>query len=99
MVGNRSWTEGVDPRICQTFAASPAEPGNSLVGLGSAPSGERAGGTLPAISHVGPLAVAASNTIGTGPRRIETSAAEAWKVSGIAPGNSNSEQTCRPLMR
>ena len=24
---SRRWTEGVDPRICQTFAASPAEPG------------------------------------------------------------------------
>ena len=30
---SRRWTEGVDRRICQTFAASPAEPGNSLVGL------------------------------------------------------------------
>src|SRR5437762_322315 len=24
---SRRWTPGVDPRICQTFAASPAEPG------------------------------------------------------------------------
>jgi len=24
---SRRWTEAADPRICQTFAASPAEPG------------------------------------------------------------------------
>ena len=28
---SRRWTEGVRPRICQTFAASPAEPGEFLL--------------------------------------------------------------------
>ena len=28
----RRWPDGVDPRICQTFAASPAEPGELLLG-------------------------------------------------------------------
>jgi hypothetical protein len=29
----RQWTGGVDRRICQTFAASPAEPGELLLGF------------------------------------------------------------------
>ena len=32
----RRWPGGVDRRICQTFAASPAEPGNSYWGLARA---------------------------------------------------------------
>jgi hypothetical protein len=30
---SRRWTEGVDPWTCQTFAATPAEPGGSFVWL------------------------------------------------------------------
>jgi len=29
----RRWPDGVDRRICQTFAASPAEPGELLLGF------------------------------------------------------------------
>jgi hypothetical protein len=34
---------------------------------------------------------AEGHSMGTGPRRIETSAAAAWKPSGIASGDSSSE--------
>src|SRR5216117_4008854 len=35
----RRWPDGVDRRICQTFAASPAEPGELLLGF-RGPSGK-----------------------------------------------------------
>jgi hypothetical protein len=47
----RRWPGGVDRRICQTFAASPAEPGELLLGFSGVVHGTLTGGNYRAVAR------------------------------------------------